>query len=128
MICFCHVHCNITINQPKHSKEETNVDNNNDQFDFIDGESIIEVKTTTNNLRVHSFRHEQIVSLIRYEGILCSVKTKITTGGESVQGLSKRISDIPLLIKYFSKKATLYRNLISLIGAVLVVLIVWVMF
>ena len=67
--------------------------NNNDQFDFIDGESIIEVKTTTNNLRVHSFRHEQIVSLIRYEGILCSVKTKITTGGESVQGLSKRISD-----------------------------------
>ena len=31
-------------------------------------------------------------------------------------------------IKYFSKKATLYRNLISLIGAVLVVLIVWVVF
>lgn len=31
-------------------------------------------------------------------------------------------------IKYFSKKATIYRNLISMIGAVLVVLIVWVVF
>lgn len=29
-------------------------------------------------------------------------------------------------IKYFSKKATIYRNLISIIGAILVVLIVWV--
>ena len=66
--------------------------NNNDQFDFIDGKSIIEVKTTTNNLRVHSFRHEQIISLIQYEGILCSLKTKITNGGMSVGDLTKENS------------------------------------
>ena len=48
--------------------------------------------------------------------------------GFLVTVMSVGIVYISAEIKYFSKKATIYRNLISLIGAVIVVLIVMVMY
>ena len=61
-------------------------------FDFNDGLSKLEVKTTTLNNRIHSFSHNQLKKARESSSLICSVITSQIDLGKSVSDLFETIN------------------------------------
>jgi hypothetical protein len=64
-----------------------------DTFDFNDGHKKMEVKTTTNNERVHSISLNQILKSIESNSLICSIMTSKIDLGLTVLDLKEKISE-----------------------------------
>ena len=65
--------------------------NNSDTFDFNDGNTKLEVKTTTLGQRIHNFRLNQILKSIDSESLIVSIMTTPIERGVSVEDLINKI-------------------------------------
>jgi len=66
--------------------------NNSDTFDFNDGSTKLEVKTTTKGQRIHNFRLNQILKSIEAESLIVSIMTSRIELGISVKDLIIKIN------------------------------------
>ena len=66
--------------------------NPRDTFDFNDGNTKLEVKTTTRNERIHAIKLNQIVKSIESGSLICSIMTSQIELGVSVLDLVEKIS------------------------------------
>jgi hypothetical protein len=66
--------------------------NPRDTFDFNDGHNKLEVKTTIQNQRVHSFSLNQVIKILESNALICSVMTSKIELGKDIYDLTEIIS------------------------------------